>query len=74
VREHRLPAGSELAWELHSRLSGAAVQLHGLQALALETIDLELDQFQARRLLDQMNAIVEGFNEAGKELKKAGKQ
>jgi len=58
-----------LAWELYRRLSAPAVEQFGLQDAVMELAGLEMDRRRAQRLIDQLNAIVEGLKAAGDELR-----
>lgn len=63
-RASQLPSGTELAWTFHARVAGAGVQRYGLQDLALQTVNLDMDQLEAAQLLEQVDAIAEGLDEA----------
>lgn len=57
-----------MAWAVYRRLTGPAVEKFGLQEAVFELMGLELDPRKAQRLIEQLDAIVDGLRAAGEEL------
>lgn len=66
--EDRVPAGCQVAWSLHHRLGGPAVERMGLQSLVLEALGINWTPGQWLDMIDKLEQIESGTMDAQREL------
>lgn len=72
--EITIPAGAELAWSVHRKLTRPAVERFGLTKEAWAAMGLDLDSEEMDVLFDQLSDIEIGVGEARKDIQAADRK
>jgi len=68
TQRNPIPPGGELGWSLYRRLTSPAVERFGFQAEIMESIGLRLTHRRTLEVVESLDEIMVGIDEAKREL------